>query len=182
MAEKLNVLTRQEHPRQPHLPTQNLLHGVLGRSASVLQPGRVELQDTDMTGHYHHSTVIRWVEAAERTLLEHLGLHTLPTMPRVRYQADYRRRVWPYETAVLHLKVARVGTTSLRYHFDVHCSGNISVNGEMAVVKVDKAAGASVPFDGRERDLLLTSGSYDPYGLAQALETKRADVWGIGYG
>src|SRR3954452_2190352 len=147
MTEKSNVITRQS------------LRGVLSRSASVLQPGRVELQDTDMTGHYHHSTVIRWVEAAERTLLEHLSMHALPTMPRVRYQADYRRRVWPYETAVLHLKVARVGTSSLRYHFDVHCSGNIAVNGEMAVVKVDQAVGGSVPFDGRERDLLLTSGS-----------------------
>jgi acyl-CoA thioester hydrolase len=170
MTKKLNVLTRQA-PR-----------GVAGRSASVLQPGRVELQDTDMTGHYHHSTVIRWVEAAERTLLEHLGMHALPTMPRVRYQADYRRRVWPYETAVLHLRVARVGRSSLRYHFDVHCSGNIAVNGEMAVVKVDRAVGGSVPFDGRERDLLLTSGSYDPCGLERALEIERADPWGIGYG
>jgi len=62
------------------------------------------------------------------------------------------------------------------------CNYDIAVNGEMAVVKVDKAVGGSVPFDGRERDLLLTSGSYDPYGLEQALETERADPWGISYG
>jgi len=36
--------------------------------ASVVVDRRVEWQDTDAAGHYHHSTVIRWVEAAEAVL------------------------------------------------------------------------------------------------------------------
>ncbi|MEO5877496.1 MAG: hotdog domain-containing protein [Streptosporangiaceae bacterium] len=150
--------------------------------AAVLQRGRVELQDTDMTGHYHHSTVIRWVESAERTLLEHLGMDKMPTMPRVRYQADYRRRVFPYEMAVLHLRTARVGTTSLGYRFDVHCSGNVAVNGEMAVVKVATNFGGAVPWSDGERERLHTAGTFDPERLQDALLAKPNDRWGISYG
>src|SRR5690606_35087854 len=48
-----------------------------GAGAGVTIGRTVEWQDTDAAGHYHHSAVIRWVEAAETALHERLGLTEL---------------------------------------------------------------------------------------------------------
>ena len=78
----------------------------------------VDWQDTDAAGHYHHSTVIRWVEAAEAALLERLGLRWLfGFIPRVRYEVDYLDRLWFGDTASIALSIAEVGRASLRYEF-----------------------------------------------------------------
>ncbi|MEU6827119.1 acyl-CoA thioesterase [Nocardia beijingensis] len=80
----------------------------------------VDWQDTDAAGHYHHSTVIRWVEAAEAELLNRAGLAWLTgRLPRVRYEVDYRQRLWFGDTAHLELVLSRLGTTSLRYDFEL---------------------------------------------------------------
>ncbi|WP_225730434.1 MULTISPECIES: thioesterase family protein [unclassified Nocardia] len=81
---------------------------------------RVEWPDTDAAGHYHHSTVIRWVEAAEAVLLERLGLAGLfGAIPRVRYEVDYLERLWFGDLATVGLTVAEVGRSSVRYEFVV---------------------------------------------------------------
>ncbi|MGW4774369.1 acyl-CoA thioesterase [Nocardia sp. NPDC004278] len=78
----------------------------------------VDWQDTDAAGHYHHSAVIRWVEAAEAALLEQLGLRWLfGRIPRVRYEVDYADRLWFGDTASIGLSVGKVGTSSIRYDF-----------------------------------------------------------------
>ncbi|MQY09131.1 acyl-CoA thioesterase [Actinomadura macrotermitis] len=162
-------------------------------SVRVLQ--RIELCDTDVTGHYHHSTVIRWVESAEQTLLHRIGLDHLPVMPRVNYTAGYRRRLWRHEIVQTRLRVEAVGRTSLRYLFDVTTGGDPSVEGELTVVKVDTETGATRPFDEQERKLLLESGEQEgdflgrgPAGPAgrdpntTPLARPSGDHWGIGYG
>lgn len=91
----------------PHLP-------------SVVVERRVEWTDTDAAGHYHHSTVIRWVEAAEAVLLRRLGLsHLFGSTPRVHFEADYRARLWFGEAVRTELRVTKVGTSSLHYAFTV---------------------------------------------------------------
>jgi len=78
----------------------------------------VDWQDTDAAGHYHHSAVIRWVEAAEAALLAELGLRWLfGRIPRVRYEVDYADRLWFGDTASIELSVGKVGTSSIRYDF-----------------------------------------------------------------
>lgn len=78
----------------------------------------VDWQDTDAAGHYHHSTVVRWVEAAEAALLDRIGLCWLfGRIPRVRYEVDYRERLWFGDTASIDLSVGNVGRSSLRYDF-----------------------------------------------------------------
>ncbi|WP_084467040.1 acyl-CoA thioesterase [Nocardia arthritidis] len=80
----------------------------------------VDWQDTDAAGHYHHSTVIRWVEAAEAALLDSLGLRGLfGSIPRVRFEVDYLDRLWFGETASIALSVAGLGRSSVRYDFVV---------------------------------------------------------------
>ncbi|WP_019633385.1 acyl-CoA thioesterase [Actinomadura atramentaria] len=166
-----------------------------GEPASVSVLHRVELCDTDVTGHYHHSTAIRWVEAAEQTLLHRVGLDHLPVMPRVRYDATYRSRLWRHEVVRTGLRVTAVGRTSLSYRFEVTGGGaGPAVEGAMTVVNVDPATGAKRPFDDLERKLLLESGPQEGDFLrpglppahrdpgAVPLAAPGGDRWGIGYG
>lgn len=90
------------------------------RGASVTIERMVEWPDTDAAGHYHHSAVIRWIEAAEAELHEQVGLPELfGTVPRVRYEVDYLARLWFRDRISVRLWVGHVGTTSLRYEFEV---------------------------------------------------------------
>ncbi|WP_198407200.1 acyl-CoA thioesterase [Nocardia terpenica] len=78
----------------------------------------VDWQDTDAAGHYHHSTVIRWVEAAEAAFLDRFGLRWLfGRIPRVRYEVDYLDRLWFGDIASITLTVGHLGRTSVRYDF-----------------------------------------------------------------
>ncbi|WP_280509476.1 acyl-CoA thioesterase [Nocardia farcinica] len=90
-----------------------------GRTMSGVVVERVvDWQDTDAAGHYHHSTVIRWVEAAEAALLDGLGLRGLfGSIPRVRFEVDYLDRLWFGDTAAIALSVGRLGRSSVRYDF-----------------------------------------------------------------
>ncbi|WP_157431188.1 acyl-CoA thioesterase [Actinomadura hibisca] len=182
-----------------------------GQPAAVRVLQRIELCDTDVTGHYHHSTVIRWVEAAEQTLLHRLGLEYLPIMPRVNYTASYRHRLWRHEVVEVGLRVAEVGRTSLRYLFEVAGGEGPSVDGSLTVVKVEADSGPARPWTGQERKVLLESGPQEGDLLrsprrAVARVTERhetarrepghrgsrrcdpaatrpsADAWGIGFG
>ena len=66
----------------------------------------VEWPDTDAAGHYHHSSVIRWVEAAESELHLALGLPELfGHVPRVHYEVDYLERLWFRDKVVVELRV-----------------------------------------------------------------------------
>ncbi len=88
--------------------------------ASVTIRRRVEWPDTDAAGRYHHSTVIRWVEAAEAELLGALDLiDVFGSVPRVRYAVDYLSPVFFRDEVELELTVESVGDTSIRYAFDV---------------------------------------------------------------
>ncbi|WP_067520190.1 acyl-CoA thioesterase [Nocardia uniformis] len=80
----------------------------------------IDWQDTDAAGHYHHSTVIRWVEAAEAALLDRVDLARLfGHIPRVRYEVDYLDRLWFGDTASIELSIGKIGRSSIRYDFVV---------------------------------------------------------------
>jgi len=104
----------------------------------------VEWPDTDAAGHYHHSAVIRWVEAAEAALHERLGLPELfGIVPRVHYEVDYLERLWFRDRVTVMLEVAEVGRTSLRYVFQVDRDGQPAARGEMVCVRTDAEGPAS---------------------------------------
>ena len=112
---------------------------------SVTVERMVEWPDTDAAGHYHHSSVIRWVEAAEAALHSQLGLDDLfGTVPRVRYEVDYLARLWFRDLVQITLEVADVGRTSLTYAFTVRRDGEVAARGRMVCVNADpKGAGAT---------------------------------------
>lgn len=105
---------------------------------SVMIERTVEWPDTDAAGHYHHSAVIRWVEAAEAALHERLELPELfGTVPRVHYEVDYLERLWFRDRVAVTLEVAEVGRTSIRYAFRVDRDGRPAARGEMVCVRTD---------------------------------------------
>lgn len=117
---------------------------------SVTIERMVEWPDTDAAGHYHHSAVIRWVEAAEAVLHEQLGLPELfGTVPRVHYEVDYLERLWFRDRVTVTLEVADVGETSLRYDFQVERDGRPAARGKLVCVRTDAEGPASWDDDAR---------------------------------
>ena len=107
----------------------------------------VEWPDTDAAGHYHHSTVIDWVEAAEAQLHEDLDvLHLYGVVPRTMYHAEYFARLWFRDRVMVTLRVAEMGRASIRYEFEVRRGDELAVRGEMKAMQIDQSAGVSVPW------------------------------------
>jgi acyl-CoA thioester hydrolase len=116
----------------------------------------VEWPDTDAAGHYHHSAVIRWVEAAEAELHERLGLPELfGRVPRVRYEVDYLARLWFRDRVQIDLEVASVGTTSLVYAFVVRRGSEQAAKGRMVCVQSDPDGERTTPWPDDVRATLL---------------------------
>ncbi|WP_072806470.1 acyl-CoA thioesterase [Rhodococcoides yunnanense] len=108
---------------------------------------RVEWSDTDAAGHYHHSTVIRWVEAAEAELLRSIGRADLfGVIPRVSYSVDYRGRVWFGDVVTVVLTVARLGASSLTYRFVVTGPEGPVADGTMTVVHTSTSSEGAAPW------------------------------------
>lgn len=158
-------------------------------AAKVFVQRRVELTDTDSTGHYHHSTVIRWVEAAEYVLYDRLGLQGFPVLPRVRFEANYRERLWQNQLVNIELGVRLVGRTSLNYGFHVRRANTLCVEGTMIVVFPDPATGRAIPWPDHARQAFSEAGSQPPEVLGRVASPGEAepsritfDPWGIGFG
>jgi acyl-CoA thioester hydrolase len=135
--------------------------------ASVVVQRRVEWPDTDAAGHYHHSTVIRWVEAAESVLHERLGLLDLfGVVPRVRYEVDYLARLWFRDIVDIEIRIAEVGRTSVTYGFEVRCGGEAAVRGSMVAVNSNPRVGGTTQWPDEVRKVLLESGPQTPEVLA----------------
>ncbi|MBT2509333.1 acyl-CoA thioesterase [Streptomyces sp. ISL-98] len=132
---------------------------------SVVIERRVEWIDTDAAGHYHHSTVVRWVESAEAVLLRRLGLaHLFGSTPRVRFEADYRARLWFGETVRTELRVTKVGASSLHYAFTVRGEGEegAAATGRMVIAHAAARATGSAPWPDDVREVLTKAGPQEP--------------------
>ncbi|MBE1594573.1 MULTISPECIES: acyl-CoA thioesterase [Streptomyces] len=81
---------------------------------------RIEWIDTDAAGIYHNSTVVRFVEAAEASLMAGLGLHGyFPVAPRVRYEVDFDAPLFFGQDVCTVVEPVRVGTSSMTFAFEV---------------------------------------------------------------
>jgi acyl-CoA thioesterase FadM len=122
---------------------------------SVTVERHVEWQDTDAAGHHHFSAVQRWAEAAEAALMRDLGLsHLYGSTPRVHYEADFLSRLWFGEVVHIELRVAKVGTSSLHFIFDVRGKDGIAATGRMSIVHSAAHATGSTPWPDDVRALL----------------------------
>ncbi|WP_433521329.1 acyl-CoA thioesterase [Nocardia pseudovaccinii] len=139
----------------------------------------VDWQDTDAAGHYHHSTVVRWVEAAEAALLDRVGLRWLfGRIPRVRYEVDYLERLWFGDTASIDLSVDHVGRSSLRYGFVISRipavrrssppePSTIAARGLLTIAHVSGEDGGSLPWPDNIA-AVLRGGLLPEFGLAES--------------
>lgn len=123
----------------------------------------VEWPDTDAAGHYHHSTVLRWAEAAEAELYAARGLSDyFGVIPRVRYEVEYSTRLWFRDEVTVGLEVTRLGRSSIDYSFTVQRGDEAAARGRMTAVLVDRDTGRSVPWPDDVRRLLAPAGPDTP--------------------
>ena len=81
---------------------------------------RVDWGDTDASGHYHNSAVVRYVEAAEAVLVRGRGIEGyFGAAPRVRYEVDFTAPLWFDQPVTTTVVLDRLGTTSMSFTFEV---------------------------------------------------------------
>jgi YbgC/YbaW family acyl-CoA thioester hydrolase len=137
--------------------------------ASIVVERRVEWSDTDASGVYHNTTVIRLVETAETLLLSELGMldEIYGRLPRVRLELDFRRALRFHDLVEVHLGVVAVGRSSVTYAFDVRREGKVCVEGTAIAALVDGADGRPSPWPDGYRRLLLGAGPQATERLAR---------------
>ena len=114
----MNTSTQQPDPQQPAGGEETAGEGPV--VARAVYRGRVEWMDTDASGHYHNSSIIRFVEAAEATLMRERDLpEYFGISPRVHYEVDYPAKLWFGQEVTTTLVLERIGTSSLTFRFEV---------------------------------------------------------------
>ncbi|AGP51785.1 hypothetical protein M271_00740 [Streptomyces rapamycinicus NRRL 5491] len=80
----------------------------------------MEWPDTDASGHYHNTAVVRFVEAAEAALIRGGGLvGYFGAAPRVRYEVDFAAPLWFGQEVTTSIAVEKIGTSSMTFTFEV---------------------------------------------------------------
>ncbi len=119
---------------------------------------RVEWPDTDAAGHYHHSTILRWIEAAEAELYEQVGLTDMfGVIPRVHLEVNHRARLWFRDKVDVRIEIAKLGRASITLRFEVRRAGELAADGSMTAVHIDPAAGKATPWPDAVRAALMPS-------------------------
>ena len=114
--------------------------------ASHRETLRVLWVDTDAGRRIHFTAAFRWAEAAELGLYRTLGLTGyVPHLPRRHVEAEFHRVLVFDDEIDVTISVARLGTTSIGYDWQITRAGELAVDGRHTVVYVDA--------DGRARPL-----------------------------
>ncbi len=128
--------------------------------SSITVQRRIEWSDTDASGYWHNTAAFRWIEVAETTLLQRLGLleEIYGRMPRVRISAEFRKGLRHKDLVDIELSIAEVGRSSVTYTFRMTSGGTVAAEGTAVAVLLDRAGGRPVPWPDEYRRLLLESG------------------------
>jgi acyl-CoA thioester hydrolase len=107
---------------------------------------RVGWVDTDASGRIHFTAAFRWVEATETALRRRLGLldNGAGDWPRRHVEAEYKRALKFEDEIDVRVWVSNVGTTSVTFHWEVTCDGEVAIEGQHTAVQVD-AEGRPAP-------------------------------------
>ena len=115
---------------------------------------RVAWVDTDAGGRIHFTAAFRWAEAAETALLRSLGLlDGWADYPRRQVQAEYLAVLRFEDEFELELAPEHVGTSSVRYGWEIRRDGDVCIRGNHTVVHVD-AEGRPSPLSAEARSAL----------------------------
>jgi acyl-CoA thioester hydrolase len=101
---------------------------------------RVAWPDTDASGRIHFTAAFRWAEATEISLYRRLGLlHGRGgDFPRRHVEAEFRQVLVFEDEVDVSLLVARLGTTSITYRWEIAKDGEIAIAGNHTVVHLGR--------------------------------------------
>lgn len=117
--------------------------------------------ETDAAGHNHFSAAVRWLEEGEHALWRHLGLvSTVPTVPRVHVELDFRQRIFFGDQVEVTVGVTRVGTTSATFGMSVRRDGEIMIESRHVVAHCPDPRGGAVPWTDSVREALTASRTF----------------------
>lgn len=101
----------------------------------------MEWIDTDGAGHYHHGTVVRWVEVAEAEFFRSLGAQDLyGRIPRVHYEVDYISPAWFGDVVDIELFVTHIGRSSLAMSFVAKTASATVARGRHTIVHLEETS------------------------------------------
>lgn len=131
------------------------------RPAATTITRKVEWVDTDASGHWHNTAVVRLCEMAESALLAELDLEELfysNGAPRVRMEGEFKRSARFGDLVDIRCEIAEVGRSKVVFDHRVTGSEGILATLTVTAVLVDEGGSPrSLPADARSR--LLESGS-----------------------
>jgi acyl-CoA thioester hydrolase len=129
-----------------------------------LHRSRVEWIDTDAAGIYHNSAVLRFVEAAEATLITERGLAGYwPAAPRVRYEVDFEAPLFFGQEVTTTVALARLGSSSMTFEFEVWGEAHL----ERPRIRAARGSYVTVHIEG----------GYDPRGFRPVSAAPWPDAW-----
>ncbi len=122
--------------------------------ASRSECRRVLFVDTDAGGRIHFTAALRWDEAVEHRLIRDLDpAGDIGRWPRRHVEATYHLPLVFDDEVEVRLQVAQVGTTSVRWLWQLARDGQICVEGQHTTVHVG-LDGAPEPVPGQLGALL----------------------------
>jgi acyl-CoA thioester hydrolase len=125
--------------------------------ASITARRRVQWADTDASGWYHNTVVLRWIEEAENELLDRAGVlqEVIARIPRVHIEVDYRKVLRFWDEVEVHVVVTEVGASSIGFRFDIRHGGEVAAEGRYTAVQVDEH-GEPMPWSEAHRAALMS--------------------------
>ncbi|HZA61163.1 MAG TPA: thioesterase family protein [Actinomycetota bacterium] len=124
-------------------------------AASITSTRRVQWADTDASGWYHNTVVLRWIEETENELMDRLGIlqDIISRVPRVHIEVDYRTILRFWDEVEVHVEVTGVKASSVDFHFEVRHHGDLAADGRYTAVLVGDD-GKPQPWSDEHRDAL----------------------------
>lgn len=112
----------------------------------VVYRSRVDWMDTDASGHYHNTAVVRFIEGAEAALMRDRGVQGyFGVSPRVRYEVDFHSPLWFGQEVTAILVLERIGTSSMTFRFEVW-GEKLAASGRYVTVYVPEPGLGSAPW------------------------------------
>ncbi|MEV4754432.1 thioesterase family protein [Micromonospora sp. NPDC049559] len=132
----------------------------MGEPASIVTSRRLEWSETDPMGRWHYSAALRFVEHAETSLHERLGIgsEAFSRMPRLNLTVDFLGPLHYAEVARTALAVEHVGRGSLRYAFTIARDRVDLARGTLTIAWFDPGTGRTAPWPEHIRELFTAAG------------------------
>ena len=118
---------------------------------SHIEKLRVRWVDTDASGIIHYTAAFRYFEVAEWELLRKVGVPFRPHekdfgLPRVAVNATFHVPLRVDDEIAVHIRVERLGTTSVTFALEIFREEMLCVSGSVTVVFInDQGKPISIP-------------------------------------